>query len=131
MKKTLKEIYNLQFIENPETGLLKHINKILNKTPDELDEDDICVLIRQEMFLDISIPKAVEIIKEDHAAGDNYDYCLLYNLSNIEALLTDYKELIADLIIILEKDFEAISFEFEDEKKDYLESIDRLKSKIA
>ena len=131
MKKTLKEIYNLQFIENPETGLLKHINKILNKTPDELDEDDICVLIRQEMFLDISIPKAVEIIKEDHAAGDNYDYCLLYNLSNIEASLTDYKELITDLIIVLEKDFEAISFEFEDEKKDYLESIDRLKSKIA
>lgn len=129
MSKTLKEIYNYDFIENAETSLLKDINSLLNKTIDELDVHDVCVLIRQEMFLDIAIPKAINIVKDNHAAGDYYDYCLLVNLANLESPLSNYKEQFESLIQILEKDFNSINFELDSDKEDYLESIKRIKEK--
>lgn len=130
MSKTIKEIYGEEFINNPETSLLKHYNTVLNKTPDELNTDDICMLIRQEFFLEIAVPKAIEILKKDHSAGDNYEYCLLFNLSNMNSSLKEYKDDIFALINILETDFKNIVFDLEDDKKDYLESIKRLKEKI-
>lgn len=130
MSKTIKEIYNEEFIDKPDTSLLKHYNSILNKTPDELNVDDICMLIRQEFFLDISVPKAVEILKHNHSAGDNYDYSLLVNLSNVESPLSEYKDIISDLIDVLLNDYKSIKFELESDEQDYLESIERLKNKI-
>lgn len=85
MGKALKELFDYSFIEKPETSLAKSFNKILNKEPDELSVEDICILIRQEMFLDISIPKAIEMIKNDPSSGDNYEYGLLYNLAHMES----------------------------------------------
>lgn len=130
MSKTIKEIYNEEFVNNPETSLLKHYNSILNKTPDELDVGDICVLIRQEFFLDIAVPKAIELIKEDHAAGDNYDYCLLVNLSEMENPLLEFKTELSSLVATLENDLPKIDFELDSDKDDYCESIERLKDKI-
>lgn len=131
MKKTLKELNNLNYIENPDTSLLKHVNKVLSKTPEELSVEDICMLIRQEFFLDLAIPKAIELIKDNHSTGDYYDYCLLHSLSKMESPLTDFKEAITNLIDVLEKDFPSINFELEDDKDDYLSSIERLKNKIS
>lgn len=131
MKKTLKDLYNWDYIENPETSLLKHVNKVLSKTSDELSIDDICMLIRQEFFLDLAVPKAIELIKKDHSVGDYYDYCLLCNLSKMESSLTEFRDEIKDLIDILEKDFSSIDFELDDDKDDYLSSIERLKNKIS
>ena len=130
MSKTLKDIYDYDFIKNPDTSLLKDINNILNKTPNELDVHDVCVLIRQEMFLDISIPKAIEMIKDDHSAGDYYDYCLLVNLSKIDNSLSKFKTELLSLIATLENDFPKMEFELDSDKDDYCESIQRLKAKI-
>ena len=130
MTKTIKEIYNEEFVSNPETSLLKHYNSILNKTPDELDVNDICVLIRQEFFLDIAVPKAIELIKENHAVGDNYDYCLLVNLSTMENPLSEYKTELSILMTMLENDLSKIEFELDSDKTDYCESVERLKDKI-
>ena len=127
MSKTIKEIYNEEYIENPETSLLKQYNSILNKTPDELNVDDICILIRQEFFLEIAVPKAIEILKKDPSAGDNYDYCLLINLSKVESSLNEYKDLVSSLIETLEKRFDKIEFDLDSDKEDYLEAIKLLK----
>lgn len=130
MNKALKEIYNWDYVENPATSLLERVNAILGKTPDELTSDDICVLIRQEMFLDIAIPKAIEMIKEDHSVGDNYDYCMLINLSKIEASLSDYKEQLSELIGILRADLSKTEFEFEEDENECFEAISRLEAKL-
>lgn len=130
MNKTLKEIYKWDYVENPVTSLLKRVNAILGKTPDELTSDDVCVLIRQEMFLDIAIPKAIKMIKEDHSVGDNYDYCMLINLSKIEASLSDYKEQFSELIGILRADLSKTEFDFEEDKNECFEAISRLEAKL-
>ena len=130
MNKTLKEIYNWDYVEKPDTSLLKRVNAILGKTPDELTSDDICVLIRQEMFLDIVIPKAIQMIEENHAVGDNYDYCMLINLSKIEAPIRDYKAQLSGLIGILRNDLGKTEFEFEEDKNECFEAISRLEAKL-
>lgn len=131
MVKTLKEIYGYGFIEKPETSLLKDINHILNKMPDELDVHDVCVLIRQEMFLDTSLPKAIEMVSKDPSVGDNYDYCLLYNLAHMECPMTEFKQLVSSLIDNLEAKSKNMEFELDSDREDYLESIKLLKDKIG
>ena len=130
MSKTIREIYREEFVNNPETSLLKRYNSILNKTPDELNVDDICVLIRQEFFLDIAVPKAIKIISENPSAGDNYDYCLLYNLAHMESSLGKYKDEISKLIMGLEQKFKDIIFELDSDRVDFSDSIQLLKEKI-
>ena len=130
MKKTLKEIYGWDYIDKPDTSLLKHVNAVLSKTSDELNVDDVCMLIRQEMFLDISIPLAIKMIEENHSVGDYYDYCLLVNLSKMDSPLIQYGDSILKLVTVLENDFKGIEFELESDKDDYLESIERLKEKV-
>ena len=105
-------------------------NSVLNKTPDELNLEDICMLVRQEFFLEIAVPRAVKILESNHSAGDNYDYSLLVNLSNIESSLSGYKDIISNLVNTLEKDYKKIKFELESDEQDYLSSIEKLKEKI-
>ena len=130
MNKTFKELYDWDYIQNPETSLLKHVNKILAKTPNELNVDDICLLIRQEMFLDIAVPKAIDLIKKNPSIGDNYHFSLLKNLSCMDSSLLPFKAKLLDLIIFLEHNPRAIIFEEDYEKERFLESLKRLKAKV-
>lgn len=88
------------------------------------------MLVRQDFFLDISVPKAIDLIKENHAVGDYYDYCLLVNLSKMDSPLSEFKAELASLLVILENDFPKIEFELDSDKDDYRESMQRLKAKI-
>ena len=130
MNKTLKEIYGWELDKNPQTSLIKDVNEVLGKTPEELDTHDINMLIRQGFFLDLAIPKAIEMIEKNHAVGDYYEYCMLVNLSKIEAPLSKYKEKITNLIALLKKDHDHIDFESKRIEERYLDSIERLKKKI-
>ena len=131
MNKTLKDLFDYDFIEKPKTSLTKSFNNILNKEPDELSLEDICILIRQEMFLDISIPKAIEMIKRDPSSGDNYEYCLLYNLAHMKSPLEKYKVQLKELIKVLEKYLANAKFELESDKKDFIDSLNLLKEKAC
>lgn len=131
MKKTLMKIYNWKEIENPETSLLKQVNSIIKKTPDELTTSDICLLLRQEMFLDLVIPLAIKEISNNPSVGDYYDYQMIINLSQVTDSLIQYQEDIKNLIEKLEAKKDSITFELESDKSDYLKSIESLKAKIA
>ena len=130
MKKTLATIYNWNKIENPETSLLKSINTILDKTPEELNSNDICLLLRQEMFLDLVIPLAINEIHKNPKVGDFYEYQMLVNLSNISPSLTEYKEQIIDLINMLYSYSKNAIFELKSDEEDFNKSIKRLEKKI-
>lgn len=126
MEKLIKEIYGWDLIEKPETNLLKHINRILNKKVSELDSSDVGLMLRQEVFLDIAIPKAIEFIKENPSVGE-YDFQLLKNLSELSNL-DNYKIIIDDLILKLENKKNNIIFELEDDKVDFENSLKILKN---
>ena len=128
MKNTIKRIYNWDKIENPETSLLKQINIILEKTPDELNCSDICLLLRQEMFLDLVVPKAIKEINKNPKIGDYYDFQMLVNLSNLSDKLIPFKTEIQSLANHLETIVPQIEFELDSDKDDFKASISKLKS---
>ena len=130
MKKKIKDIYNWDKIDNPETNLLKQINSIIDKTPDDLTCSDICLLLRQEMFLDIVIPKAIIEIENNPKVGDFYDFQMLVNLSSISEQLIPYKEKVRELITVLEEKAKKIVFELDSDKDDFNSSIKTLKQII-
>ena len=125
MGKTIKEIYGWDLIKDPETNLLKHVNDILLKTPMELDVSDVGLMVRQEIFLDLAIPKAISFVKNDSSAGD-HPYQLLENLSKLP-YLSNYKNEIKVLLKTLEAELPNIEFELDEEKDDFCESLERLR----
>ncbi len=127
MKKTIKEIYKWNEIKDPETNLLKQINEILGKEPDSLNESDICLLLRQEMFLDLVIPMAIKEIKNNPKIGDYYDFQMLVNLSDLSSKLIPFKNEIQSLADYLESISSQIEFELDSDKDDFKASISKLK----
>lgn len=129
-KNTIGEIYHLTAQVPAETSLIKHYNSILLKTPESLNSGDVAMLIRQGLFPEIAIPKAIVMIKNNHSIGDLYDYELLFNFAESNVDLSTYKKSVEELINILVSDFTSVHFELESDKTDYLHSLDLLKSRI-
>jgi hypothetical protein len=87
MSQTIKEIYSLnQNNQNaePEYALDKWYTRLINKTADEIDLEDVSRMLTQNVFIDLGIKKAMEILSEDPIAGVFYDGQLLELLSAVD-----------------------------------------------
>lgn len=94
MSQTIKEIYSLnQNNQNaePEYALDKWYARLINKTADEIDLEDVSRMLTQNVFIDLGIKKAIEILSEDAIAGVFYDGQLLELLSAVD--LDEFKDL--------------------------------------
>lgn len=88
-KETIKQIYHLQDDSSAfRSGLLNWYNALLDKTPDELDENDIAKMLRQDILPALAVRKAIEMMKINLMVGYLYDGELLLALSNL--LGSDY-----------------------------------------
>lgn len=83
-KETLKQIYHLQYDSFAfKSGLINWYNSLLDKTPDELDENDIAKMLRQNILPALAVQKAIEMIEINLMVGYLYDGELLLVLSNL------------------------------------------------
>ncbi len=83
-KETLKQIYHLQHDSFAfKSGLINWYNSLLDKTPDELDENDIAKMLRQNILPALAVQKAIEMIEINLMVGYLYDGELLLVLSNL------------------------------------------------
>ncbi|WP_137646597.1 contact-dependent growth inhibition system immunity protein [Escherichia albertii] len=83
-KETLKQIYHLQHDSFAfKSGLINWYNSLLDKTPDELDENDIAKMLRQNILPTLAVQKAIEMIEINLMVGYLYDGELLLVLSNL------------------------------------------------
>lgn len=71
------------------------LNKLLNKTEDEVDEKDVYTMFSQHEVEELAIKKALEFIINDPLAGELWDGHFLEQLANvsIEKLKKYTKEL--------------------------------------
>ncbi|MCZ9233573.1 contact-dependent growth inhibition system immunity protein [Escherichia albertii] len=65
------------------SGLINWYNSLLDKTPDELDENDIAKMLRQNILPELAVQKAIEMIEINLMVGYLYDGELLLVLSNL------------------------------------------------
>lgn len=103
MSQTIKEIYSLnQNNQNaePEYALDTWYARLINITADEIDLGDVSRMLTQNVFIDLGIKKAMEILSEDPIAGVFYDGQLLELLSAVD--LDEFKDL-SQLKLLLQK----------------------------
>lgn len=130
-KQNIKEIYNYHKQEPDGTNLIKQYNEILDKTPEDLTISDLGMMLRQGLFPDISVPKAIDLIMKDPSIGDQYDYELLINLGESNINMKSFKQKLLSLIDFLANKYSTIDFEIDSDRRDYLQAIENIKNKIA
>ncbi|MBU2704067.1 hypothetical protein Ga0466249_005219 [Sporomusaceae bacterium BoRhaA] len=93
--------YNDEF--TPKYGLEVWFNSLLKKRIGELDVNDICTMLRQDILIEeIALDKAIEFIRQNPLAGNMFDGEILEMINRIplEKYLSK-EQLIRDLISIL------------------------------
>ncbi|MEX3620632.1 contact-dependent growth inhibition system immunity protein [Paenibacillus glucanolyticus] len=133
MNQTIKEIYSLnQNNQEAETeyALDKWYARLINKTADEIDLEDVSRMLSQNVFIDLGIEKAMEILSEDPIAGVFYDGQLLELLSAVD--LDNVKDLF-QLKLLLQKinnNLSNLDWSSEEDQIEYNELLTNFLNKI-
>lgn len=133
MSQTIKEIYSLnQNNQNaePEYALGTWYARLINKTADEIDLEDVSRMLSQNVFIDLGIKKAMEILSGDPIAGVFYVGQLLELLSAVD--LDDFKDL-SQLKLILQKinnNLSNLDWGSEEDQIEYKELLTNFLNKI-
>lgn len=129
----IKDIYRCKYIEaeGEMYPLQKWYNQLLDKRISELEVSDVLRMIRQNEFIDIAIPKAVDYLKENPFVGDMYEGELLETLLNMNIdSLTDYIDEIKGILseaLIKNQDYKWL---VDEERKEFAEIITKFSDKI-
>ncbi|MDD3393473.1 MAG: contact-dependent growth inhibition system immunity protein [Anaerotignum sp.] len=133
-EKKIKVIWKCSYIES-ETELYplqKWYNQLIDKKVSEIEISDVLRMIRQNEFIDIAIPKAVEFLKINPFVGEMYEGELLEKVSKLEkSVLIQY---IQELRKVLESAFinnKTYEWMDEDERIDFEKVIDIFLKKIT
>ena len=131
--KTLKEIYDYDFIdeENNGTNFETWFNSVMLKTPEQLTTADICRMLRQKIFSVVAISQAIEVLKKRPFDGDIYEGQLMAALCHAKEkyLCMSYNEIepLLETAAIKAKTYEWKS---DSEKAEYLNVINEFSQKI-
>ncbi|WP_433922249.1 contact-dependent growth inhibition system immunity protein [Paenibacillus taichungensis] len=133
MNKPIKEIYSLQQniqTEESEYPLDQWYNRLIDKTIDEIELEDVSRMLAQNVFMDLGIKKAVEILKDDPLAGEMYDGHLLKILYSIE--LNQFEELsqLASLLQDINRNLSNIEWADEEDQEEYTELLNNFMKKL-
>lgn len=100
-EKKIKDIWRCSYIES-ETELYplqKWYNQLIDKKVSEIEVSDVLRMIRQNEFIDIAIPKAVEFLMINPFAGEMYEGELLEKMSKLEgSILIQYRQELREVL---------------------------------
>ncbi|MFE6074836.1 contact-dependent growth inhibition system immunity protein [Paenibacillus sp. NPDC057886] len=133
MNKPIKEIYSLQQniqTEESEYPLDQWYNRLIDKTIDEIELEDVSRMLAQNVFMDLGIKKALEILKDDPLAGEMYDGHLLKILYSIE--LNQFEDLsqLASLLQDINRNLSNIDWADEEDQEEYTELLTNFMKKL-
>lgn len=131
-KRKIKELYNCEYIVSGEElyPLQKWYNQLINKTNNEITVADVLRMIRQKVFVELAISKAMEFLKDNVFAGEVYDGEMLEKISEIDASFLKYHshELKSILIDAMNKS-ETHDWSYEGEGEEFKTIIESLSKK--
>ncbi|WJM08325.1 contact-dependent growth inhibition system immunity protein [Paenibacillus sp. PK1-4R] len=134
MGKLIKEIYSVD--QNVQTAigdapLDQWYDKLLHKSVDELDLEDVSRMLGQHVFIDLGIEKAIEILSEDPLAGEMYDGHLLKLLCSIET--NNFRDLLQlkKLLQTIKSNLSQFEWADEEDQEEYAELLERFLKKVS
>lgn len=131
----IKEIYALQEIIDVTQDSVKYdrwYNELLNKTEDELTENDVYMMFTQRVLEELAVKKAIAFVEVDPLAGTMWDGQSLEQLAKapLEKLLS-YKMELKKLSLLVEASIDSSLWDFDFEEKEFMERFEKFKIRIA
>lgn len=116
MQKTISELYNVKEIKlnKNSTSLEIWFNSVIYKNIKQITLSDILRMIRQQLFLEIALEKAIELLKDNPFVGEYYSGELFEHLLKINPrLLKKFDREIKKIIINIKANINEINNEEE------------------
>jgi len=104
---------------------------LINKRIKDLNINDICKMLRQGIFVEIAIKKAIEILKQNPKTGDFYDGQLIKSICAID--FSEYKQYLAkmkEVLMHIENTMNGDSWLIEQDFEEYINNIHKLLNTI-
>ena len=130
----IKELYNCEYevSEKELYPLQEWYNQLIDKTIQEITPGDVARMLRQEMFPDLAMTKAIELLQENPFAGELYEGEILATIAGMEnSSVISYTE---ELQIILKDASERIAayeWTYDREEDEFKEIVDSVARKIV
>lgn len=132
MAQKIKEIYHINDnfpIEDDKYD--KWLKSLLNKTENEITENDVYTMFCQHELEDLAIQKAIEFILEDPLAGELEDGQFLEQLANAPlSKLTIYRNDLKKLPSYIENHLDDSMWDFDFEKEEFMERYIKFKKMV-
>ncbi|MBC1539586.1 hypothetical protein HCJ02_14705 [Listeria seeligeri] len=133
MAEKIKDIYHIDdsfpIVDEKFDNWLK---ELLNKTEDEVTENDVYTMFSQHELEDLAIKKAIEFIQEDPLAGEMWDGQFLEQLAKEPTdKLEKYKEMLKELSSYVENNIDDSMWDFDFEKEEFMEKYDKFRNIVS
>lgn len=133
----IKELYNCGY-ETPEGTseelypLQKWYNQLIDKTIQEINREDVAKMLRQKIFPDLAMTKAIEFLQEDPFAGELYEGEILAAIAKQEtSLLASYARELQDVLSDALRKMMAHEWLYDGEEEEFREIVDAVACKTA
>ncbi len=128
-KKTLKELYQLDYIVSEEElySLQEWYNELIDKTVEELTVFDALRMLRQKVCIDVAMLKTIEFLLQDVFAGDAYDGQALETLLRMDGvILRPYADILQRIVAEAQARSEEHEWSYEGEEEEFLAVLNEL-----
>lgn len=123
MYRKIKEIYDCNYYPDSVTkiySLPAWHNRVIDKTVSELDELDVARMMRQDVFVECAVERALEFLREDPFAGELADAEFLVKMSKLDnKYLMPYKKELRELFLRAVEEKEEFEWMSEGNKEDF------------
>ncbi|EIT84138.1 hypothetical protein A374_16874 [Fictibacillus macauensis ZFHKF-1] len=128
----IRDIYQLPQRKAPKDYALDEwYNTLINKDSTELDIIDLCRMIKQNIFIEIAIDKAIECLKRNPLEGDVYDGQLLEILFSVDMeKIIEQKEVLKELLMDVKENIEMDNFISDEDFNEYKNLVEKFSTKI-
>ena len=128
----IRDIYQLPQGEVQENYALDEwYNTLINKDITELDISDLCRMIKQNIFMELAIDKAIGFLKLNPLEGDVYDGQLLEALFSVDMeKITEHKELLKVILMDVKENVEKDNFMSVEDYNEYKDLVEKFLTKI-
>ncbi|SDZ68861.1 hypothetical protein SAMN05421736_1417 [Evansella caseinilytica] len=130
--KTIREIYQISESKSQSNYALDiWYNDVLNKSVSELGIVDLCRMIKQNVFIELAISKALELLKLNPLEGDVYDGQLLELLFKVDKdKIRGYEESLKEILMNAKENVDIDNFMCKEEYDEFKDLVEKFLTKV-
>lgn len=127
----IQEMYHVKRIEPAIASLERWYNRVLDKEPEEMTIGDILRALRQSVFVEVAEEMLIKNLQADVFAGDMTEGEMMEALSRLSAnSIAKFNDDVKTIVSTAEAEADHHEWIDETDKKDYLKSVDKVKSNL-